>query len=405
MQIVTNEQIYDRWEKVPEALKEAFFSVDNGELVWKTCESAGLSGEVIDNVLIVMGNILLGFTHINDLAKELQSIPGMTPEAVDRIIFQIDTQIFDPVKVEILKLYAEMTGAGERAEGTATSESIQGGVVEATQKEASLVARQEGGATAPAMIATEPGSVVMPVPAMGVQRESVEIRKVRIEEGQHETPSVPSEVHSQASSPEGPIMIHSEADLVPVAQKKRALSSFGGMFGFRREQEQKKEEPGVTAQVSMVEGLGRKPEDMAKTAQQPVRVVHYTSAKTPENIFAQPTAPQGQPMVSISTSATAQGQSANFEPKIVDLNALVEVKGVIAPEPNKMAPVPPMPEEDKPIAPMPKTPEPIVMKTPQRIEVVAEQAPPMKEIKLSEIPVADDVVDLRSLERVMDKKE
>ncbi|HBT75001.1 TPA: hypothetical protein DEB29_03310, partial [Candidatus Wolfebacteria bacterium] len=110
MQTVTNEQIYDRWGQVPDELKEAFFSVDNGEIIWKACEDAGLSEEIIDVVLIVMGNILLGFTHINDLAKELQSIPGMDQKAIDPIIFQIDKRIFDPVKGLILKLRADVSG-------------------------------------------------------------------------------------------------------------------------------------------------------------------------------------------------------------------------------------------------------------------------------------------------------
>lgn len=412
MQLVTNEQIYDRWEQVPEALKEAFFSVDNGERVWTTCESAGLPSEVIDNVLIVMGNILLGFTHINDLAKELQSIPGMTPEAIDRIIFQIDTQIFDPIRVEILKLYAEMAGSAQRVETSIDLRYAQGNVVPREQSKGSdsigvvqqgapviIETKPIGDSVAPTMIATEQ-EIAAPV-ATEEQIESVEIRKVRIEDDQIKQPIAPIGAQSREAVSNAPVMIHTEADLAPVAQKRRALSSFGGMFGFHRGQEPKKEESGAAAQVSMIEGLGRKPGDVAKTAQQPVRVVHYTSAKAPEDIFAQPTPPQGQP-VALAPMPT-QGQVKSFEQKIVDLGAVATARETVVPAAGKMVPVPPMPEEGKPIATMPKVPEAMVMKTPQRTEMVAEQTPPVKEIKLSEIPVSDDVVDLRSMERVTDK--
>jgi len=63
-----------------------------------------------------------------------------------------------------------------------------------------------------------------------------------------------------------------------------------------------------------------------------------------------------------------------------------------------------MPEEGKPMASMPKIPEATIMKTPQRVGVVAQQAPAAKEPQLAQIPVNDDIVDLRMLERVQDKK-
>lgn len=369
MQTVTNEQIYDRWESIPEVLREAFFSTENGEIVWKACEEVGLPEDVIDNVLIVLGNVLLGFTHVNDLAKELQSIPGMDPKAIDPIIFQIDRRVFAPVKGEILKLYGDMSGTGPRIVAESAVEPI---------KESGPAG---AGGSAPAMIRDE-----------GAQ---VEIRKVRI--GEDVTPGVPVStgvaVEPAPMSAEGPTIIHTEAELRPVAQKRRPLSSFGGMFGFRSGQ--KKEGSAVTAQVSMVEGLGRKPEEVTKTEQQPVRVVHYTSAKAPEDIFGQATQPQKEVMPLVPV--TKQEHAVDFEPKVIDLAAHEAAA-------NATTPVPAMPEENKPVAQMPKMPEAIVMKTPQRAETVAERAPKMKEPKLAEIPISDDIVDLRMLERVEEKK-
>lgn len=342
MQTVTNEQIYARWEQIPESLKEAFFSTENGELIWKTCEDLGLSEEVIDQVLIVFGNVLLGFTPINDLAKELQLIPGMDPKAVDPVIFQIDRRIFAPIKGDILKLYGEMAGTGPRivAEEAPVSKTAEEGV--------------------PAMIAEESAG-------------QVEIRKVQIGEK-----TAPIETKPEAASMEGPAIMHTEAELQPVAQKKRSLSSFGGLFGFRRG-EQKKEGPAVVAQVSTIEGLGKKPEEMARTEQQPVRVVHYTSAKAPEDMFIKEARPQGEAMPFVPV--TKQEHEIDFEPKLVDLAApkAEEASGSMASAVGEAQPI-------------------VVMKTPQRVEGIVPQVQPEQAPKLADIPVSGEIVDLRMIE-------
>lgn len=392
MQTVTNEQIYDRWEQVPEALKEAFFSLENGEAIWKTCEEVGLSNDAIDQVLMVIGNILLGFTHINDLAKELQSIPGIDLKSVDPIIFQADRKIFAPIKGEILKLYSEMSGEGPRI------------VAEAPTRTVSASVSME----APAMIAAAEESKDARSGQAEIPGVQVEIRKVRIgEEMGGVTPiteAKPEEVPIVA-----PTIIHAEAELQPVMQKKRSLSSFGGMFGFKRAAEKKEGTPVVAAQVSMAGGMERKPEAMARTEQQPVRVVHYTSAKAPEDIFAKEVQPQKEAATIVPV--TKQEHLVDFEPKMVDLThaasvaeaprTVGETQAIPSPQPEKIkVPVPAMPEENGQVAAMPKTGQAIVMKTPQRTEAPVTEAQPQKEPRLAEIPVADDIVDLRMLERV-----
>lgn len=399
MQTITNEQIYDRWEQVPEALKEAFFSLENGEAIWAACEEMGLPAEVIDQVLIVVGNILLGFTHINDLAKELQSIPGMDLKAVDPIIFQADRKIFAPIKGDILKLYGEMSGTGPRV----AAAEVPAGAISAR---ASL--------EAPAMIAGE----ARPEPRKEIQAEQeapaavqVDIRKVRIGEEMNMEESVApvvAEVKQKEAQIEAPAIIHAEAELQQVVQKKRSLSSFGGMFGFgRTHQEPKKEGTSVVAaRVSMAGGAGKKQEDaMRTTEQQPVRVVHYTSAQAPEDIFAKAAQPQKEAATMVPV--TKQEHPIDFEPKMVDLaqpTPIVESVRPMSAQPLAVAvPIPAMPEEGGSVAAMPKIPQATVMKTPQRVETPV-AAQPQIEPRLAEIPVSDDVVDLRSLERMTNNK-
>lgn len=369
MQTITNEQIYDRWEQVPEALKEAFFSTDNGELIWKACEDAGLSEDVIDNVLVVVGNVLLGFTHINDFINELKSIPGMDQQAVDPIIFQIDKRVFEPVKGDILKLYRIMSGEGPKmiAEGGNEQKMVTGDMSPIDLRLSESPAKEGSWAG---------------------QEQRLEIRKIKIEEGGEPVVNIqerPIEVSRPelAEFVEGPAIIHEEVALKPVAQKSRPLSSFGGMFGFRKEQPKKGS--AIEAQVSVIEGIGRKPEAMMRTEQQPVKVVHYTSAAVPEDMFGQ--AAQKEPVSPISK------QENSFEPVVIDLaeHPMEAQSTASIAQPNHEEMVRPAP----PVA--------IVMKTPQRPEAIDGAAQKESEPRLAEIPVADDAVDLRTLERVENK--
>ena len=358
MQTITNEQIYDRWERVPESLKEAFFSADNGDIVWKACEELGLSEDVAEQTLMVVGNIMLGFSRVNDLADELRSIPGMDPQAIDRMIFIIDKRIFASIKADISKLYGEMTGGGPHM--------VVGSAPEEVAK-----ASMEMGAPLPTTAVTE-----APRPAAPESTTNVDIRKVRI-----------------GGELEAPAMIHSEAELKPVAQKGHALSSFGGMFGFGKTRERKKEGPAVTAEVTMIEGLGVRPQETATTEQRAPRVVHYTSAQEPEDIFGAPA--QAQKEAASFTPIAKQEREVDFEPKVIDLTHGEHVavqEEVLTAQPQTI-PVPPMTEDV----------QAVVMKTPQRAEQVAQLAQD-KEPRLADIPVNDDIIDLRMLEKVEDKK-
>lgn len=393
MQTVTNEQIYGRWEQIPETLREAFFSPENGEIIVKACEDAGLSEEVSDAVLTVAGNILFGFTPISELAKELQAIPGMNAQAVDPIIFQMEKRIFAPIKVDIINLYKSMAGNGPRIIAEAPAEPMQEGPLDTSRITVE---------TAPAMMAAE-----APVSPVTKSATEVDIRRVRIGEAPQAPAAGSAGGGANAAAPiEAPTMIHSEAELKPVAQKRRAFSAFGGMFGFGKTAEQKKASSAVTAEVSMVEGLGVRPQEMAKTEQAAPRVVHYTSAEVTGDIFGAPAQEQKEKVAFVPIAK--QEHVVDFEPKMVDLAHAEPVAGsesergsvqpmsapVIPAAPQAVAPETP----SMPVPPAVETIPVVVMKTPQRMETMASPAPE-REPRLAEIPVKADVIDLRMLER------
>jgi len=413
-------------------LREAFFSFENGEAISNVCEEAGLPKDIIKNVANVVGNIVLGFTHINDFSAELQSIPGIDKKAADAIIFQVDHRIFDPVRGDILKLYRTVSGSGPR-------------IIEETSVEIRERAKASGELYTPAELGE---------PAVMTTKESTQfdVRKIKIQDGEDASAAVIAEAPKDQIQEEGiaaPTMIHSETELKTVSRKGRSFSSFGGMFGFGKEKGVENGGAAITAQVSMAEGLQRKAGDVARTEQQAPRVVHYTAAKATEDIFGQQA--QEQRQATAFAPVTKQEHEVNFEPKMVDLMAhdeqpaseqkTEEVRPIEtlqssareqAQEQRQATAFAPVTKQEHEVnfeqksansiqdmqqsvttpmqpavAPVvsPQIPLGEVMKTPQRGEPsMTAQATAEKEPRLAEIPVSGDVIDLRILERVDDKK-
>jgi hypothetical protein len=236
-----------------------------------------------------------------------------------------------------------------------------------------------------------------------LQATQFETRKVKIEE---ETPKEegPAMIHVreeiveqpvkkiEEQQAEGPAMIHSEEVAAPVVSKKRSLSSFGSVFGFHRKASGQNEGPAVTAQVSVSQGIGRKPGEAGHTEQAAAKVVHYTSAQGPEDMFGQATQRvQQEPVPSMPVS-----NPEYFEPKTITITEPPVVKNEPAQE-SRTEPV----SIAQPLSSV--VPPIVVMKTPQRPESVDGAKRQEQEPRLTEIPVTDDVVDLRTLERAGEK--
>ena len=233
-------------------------------------------------------------------------------------------------------------------------------------------------------------------PAVMTTKESTQfdVRKIKIQDGEDASAAVIAEAPKDQIQEEGiaaPTMIHSETELKTVSRKGRSFSSFGGMFGFGKEKGVENGGAAITAQVSMAEGLQRKAGDVARTEQQAPRVVHYTAAKATEDIFGQQA--QEQRQATAFAPVTKQEHEVNFEQK--SANSIQDMQqSVTTPMQPAVAPVV-----------SPQIPLGEVMKTPQRGEPsMTAQATAEKEPRLAEIPVSGDVIDLRILERVDDKK-
>ncbi len=82
---VTQEQAQKRFSVLPESLQDAIFSDQTSEIVAAVSAENHLGDERADKLSLLVGWVLLGFLHLEDLAHEIQeqlSVPAQTGVAV-----------------------------------------------------------------------------------------------------------------------------------------------------------------------------------------------------------------------------------------------------------------------------------------------------------------------------------
>lgn len=98
----TKQELTERYEKLPDALKDAMFSADVAEKIFAAGKKHGLTIEKIGFLAEETGRVILGVTRPNEFVAVLAERLGATPDAAQNIASDINHQIFFPLR-EILK--------------------------------------------------------------------------------------------------------------------------------------------------------------------------------------------------------------------------------------------------------------------------------------------------------------
>ncbi len=106
MTTISKEKIFKRWDTLPDNLREILISEETGALLWQTCESEHLVDEKIRVVARLVGYVLFGFLHPEDLTKEIQDSLGLNPQVAATISGALNKKIFVPLRPDIDKVYA-----------------------------------------------------------------------------------------------------------------------------------------------------------------------------------------------------------------------------------------------------------------------------------------------------------
>jgi len=282
---VSKRQIINRWDALSDNLKDFLFAQENSDVLWRICESQHLSNDKIQKIAILVGNIILGFTHPYDLAQEIRSELGLNQIIADAIAAEVDRKIFSQIRGELEKVYSPATEEKEEAE-----------VLDLRKKtETPLKTGEKLIETDRNLIETETGAEKAELPELIItdtDKHGLENGLTRITEA---TKIIPAEQKPEVKKEmeEGPMIIHKEAEFKSSGDGKK--SSLGGFFGFLKNGKTEQAKPSaVRAEVKMdsVEADKRGFQNIIEadsrgkakiSAEQPAqpRVVHYSEFSTP----------------------------------------------------------------------------------------------------------------------------
>lgn len=106
---VTQDQIYDRWDLLTPDLREALVSDVTSDFVKKTAEAEHIPSDSIYIISGIVGNILFGFLHPEDLAKEITNALQIDPRIANSISTAVNQRIFTPLRAQIDAVYRPVT--------------------------------------------------------------------------------------------------------------------------------------------------------------------------------------------------------------------------------------------------------------------------------------------------------
>jgi len=273
---ISKKQLINRYDILPDNLKEALFSDLNADLVWQICENQHLPKDKIITIATLVGDVILGFIAADDLGVEIRKELGLIPELANAIAAEIDRKIFAPIRSDLEKVYKPLSS------GTLSEEKEVLDLRKTeTEKEISEEPKKE-------TVFEEPKVISLEEKKEKIKTEEVKPIEVAEEKIQ---PQITQSPITELPH-EGPVIIHKEDEIKPIAETKKSL---GGLFGFLRKSKEERINP-VKAQVEigLVEADKRGFQDIieadlrgkAKDESSPkIRVVHYTEAPTPVNPF------------------------------------------------------------------------------------------------------------------------
>jgi hypothetical protein len=106
---ITQDQVSQRWDTLPDILREALCSEINSDFVWKTCEQENVPGKKIYDIARITGYVLSGFIHPGDMADELKSELNLDPKTCAAIASALDARIFAPLRPDLDKIYQPLS--------------------------------------------------------------------------------------------------------------------------------------------------------------------------------------------------------------------------------------------------------------------------------------------------------
>jgi hypothetical protein len=102
----TKEEFWKIYERLPEELKEAIFSEETGENIFKICSRYGIEeGERMSKIAKYVGRVLMGVLPPNEFQQTLERELNLEKEVANGISREVEMLIFYPVRNPLKEIY------------------------------------------------------------------------------------------------------------------------------------------------------------------------------------------------------------------------------------------------------------------------------------------------------------
>lgn len=271
---ISREEFIKRYDALPENLRQAILSDESVDMLWTIGGAHHLSEDRIGKVAGVIGYIILGLVHLEDLVKEIVIEVGVDRRLAEEIAREIKLKILNPLIPQLQQLYHYgSTGSPQAGSAPLTT---------------SGPAPSTGTAAAP--VAPPQPAIIKPVFAPGGQGAPlVERSRPRGE---------------TRAGQDTPFILHEEQKEIEQARpigETLVRPSFYEAGASSKEQVVWTEKPQTARlEIGPSAGLGqeeRREPQVGKTETPPIRIVHYSGPQTPVDPFG-PSAGSGQEDIS-----------------------------------------------------------------------------------------------------------
>jgi hypothetical protein len=102
---LTKNQFGQRWDTLPDILREALVSETNSDFIWSTCEAQNIPDEKIYSVAADIAAVLMGFLRVDDAPEAFKTDAGLDAKAASALQTAFAPKIFAPLKQAIDAAY------------------------------------------------------------------------------------------------------------------------------------------------------------------------------------------------------------------------------------------------------------------------------------------------------------
>jgi len=99
------EKLWEIYQKLPQDLKDAIFSVENATTIASIGKRNGLKEEEISILAEEIGNVLLGLLNPNEFETKIKEELKLEENIAKAINWEVNRLIFFPVKESLEKIY------------------------------------------------------------------------------------------------------------------------------------------------------------------------------------------------------------------------------------------------------------------------------------------------------------